>query len=244
MFTSRRDALRLMLAGAAGAAILPAFSSVALAEPRVSGITPMGTYPFQLPELGYAYDALEPHIDARTMEVHHLRHHGAFTNGLNAALENHPRLHGMPLEAMLRSIGSLPAEIQTQVRNMGGGYYNHALFWENMRPGGSTLPEGSLAYAIDQQFGSFDTFKQRFDALARGVFGSGWAWLVKDADGGVALLSTPNQDAPLMQGVTPILALDVWEHAYYLKYQNRRPEYITAFWNVVNWDVCSARFEA
>ncbi|AEB12154.1 superoxide dismutase [Marinithermus hydrothermalis] len=201
-------------------------------------------YPFKLPELGYAYDALEPHIDARTMEIHHTKHHQAYVNNLNAALEKHPYLHGAGLEALLRNLAALPEEIQTAVRNNGGGHANHSLFWEVIAPGGSREPTGALAQAIQETFGSFEAFKERFAKAAATRFGSGWAWLAVDAFGKLHVFSTANQDSPLMQGFTPILGLDVWEHAYYLKYQNRRPEYIQAFWNVVNWDVVAQKYEA
>lgn len=200
------------------------------------------SYPFQLPELGYPYDALEPHFDARTMEIHHQRHHGAYTTNLNKALEGHPRFHGFSVEQLLRGFHGLPAEIQEAVRNNGGGYHNHTLFWEILTPGGSSSPSGELAAALDAEFGSFEAFKEKFSAAAAGRFGSGWAWLAVDPFGKLQLFSTPNQDSPLMTGHSPILGLDVWEHAYYLKYQNRRPEYIQAFWNVVNWDKVAEKF--
>lgn len=199
-------------------------------------------YPFQLPELGYDYDALEPHIDARTMEIHHQKHHGGYTTKFNAALEGHPRFHGASAEHILRGFDGLPTEIQGAVRNNGGGYYNHALFWEIMTPGGPGEPTGELAEAIKETFSSFDIFKEQFSASAAGRFGSGWAWLIVDPFGGLKILSTANQDSPLMNGHSPILGLDVWEHAYYLNYQNRRPDYIQAFWNVVNWDKVAERF--
>ena len=201
-------------------------------------------YPFKLPDLGYAYDALEPHIDARTMEIHHTEHHQAYVNNLNAALEKHPYLHGASLETLLRNLAALPAEIQTAVRNNGGGHANHSLFWEVIAPGGSSEPTGALAQAIQEAFGSFEAFKEQFAKAAATRFGSGWAWLAVDAFGKLHVFSTANQDSPLMQGFTPILGLDVWEHAYYLKYQNRRPEYIQAFWNVVNWDVVAQKYAA
>ena len=200
------------------------------------------SYPFQLPELGYAYDALEPHIDARTMEIHHQKHHGAYTANLNAALEGHPGFHPVGAEQILRGFSGLPGGIQTAVRNNGGGYHNHALFWDILTPGGSSAPTGDLAGAIDKDFGSFEAFKQEFGAAAASRFGSGWAWLVIDPFGKLRVLSTANQDSPLMSGHTPVLGLDVWEHAYYLNYQNRRPDYVGAFWNVVNWDKVAERF--
>lgn len=201
-------------------------------------------FPFQLPELGYAHDALEPHIDARTMEIHHGKHHAGYTNNLNKALESHAGLHGRSVDELLRGIESLPAEIKTAVRNNGGGYHNHALFWDILTPGGADAPGGDLAAAIGAAFGSFDDFKAKFQAAAGGQFGSGWGWLGVDGAGSLVCFATANQDSPLMQGVTPILGVDVWEHAYYLHYQNRRPDYLTAIWNVVNWDKVGARYAA
>jgi len=199
-------------------------------------------YPFQLPELGYAHDALEPHIDARTMEIHHGKHHQGYTNNLNAALEGHADFHGYSAEQLLRGIHSLPAGIQGAVRNNGGGFHNHGLFWESMTPGGASAPGGDLASAIDGAFGSLDDFKAKFQAAAGSQFGSGWGWLCADARGSLACFATANQDSPLMDGFEPLLGVDVWEHAYYLNYQNRRPDYLGAFWNVVNWDVVAARY--
>ena len=200
-------------------------------------------YPFQLPDLGYAHDALEPHIDARTMQIHHGKHHQGYTNKLNAALEGHGGLHGRSAEALLADLGSLPDEIRTAVRNNGGGFVNHALFWEVMAPGGASSPGGDLGSAMDGAFGSFDAFKAEFKKAAGGRFGSGWAWLVVN-DGSLEVTSTPNQDTPISSGATPILGLDVWEHAYYLHYQNRRPDYVDAWWNVVNWDVVARKYAA
>ena len=201
-------------------------------------------YPFSLPELGYAHDALEPHIDTRTMEIHHGKHHNGYTTKLNGALEGHPDLHGKSAEELVGDLNALPEAIRGAVRNNGGGYLNHALFWKVMTPGGASAPEGALADAIAGAFGSFDEFKAAFAAAAGGRFGSGWAWLVVDGNGGVAVTSTPNQDTPLMDGQTPILGLDVWEHAYYLNYQNRRPDYVSAWWNVVNWTVVGELYGA
>lgn len=200
------------------------------------------SYPFQLPELGYDYDALEPEIDTRTMEIHHQKHHGAYTANFNKALEGHSEFHDVGAEHILRGFDGLPGEIQNAVRNHGGGFHNHSLFWDILTPGGSDAPTGDLAGAIEKDFGSFDNFKGEFAAAAGTRFGSGWAWLVMDASGKLQVLSTANQDSPLMSGLTPILGLDVWEHAYYLNYQNRRPEYVAAFWNVVNWDKVAERF--
>ncbi len=201
-------------------------------------------YPFQLPELGYDEAALEPHIDARTMGIHHGKHHQGYTSKLNAALEDHPDLHGYSADQLLLGIDAVPSAIRTAVRNNGGGYCNHALFWEVMTPGGAHAPSGDLAAAIDGAFGSFDDFKSAFASAAGGQFGSGWGWLAVGPFGGLHVMATPNQDSPLMTGFTPILGVDVWEHAYYLNYQNRRPDYLAAWWNVVNWDVVVDKFSA
>jgi len=193
-------------------------------------------YPFKLPELGYAYDALEPHIDARTMEIHYTKHHAAYTNNLNAALEKKTDLHGRSAEDLIKNLSSVPEDIRTAVRNNGGGFINHNLFWKIMTPGGSNTPTGQLAKDIDSTFGSFDALKEAVTKAAMTRFGSGWGWLVRDSGGKLQVVSTANQDSPLTDGQTPLLGVDVWEHAYYLKYQNRRPDYLTAWWNVVNWD--------
>ena len=197
---------------------------------------------FELPKLDYAYNALEPNIDALTMEIHHTKHHAAYTNNLNAALEGTPNA-GKSIEELLAGISKLSVAI----RNNGGGYYNHNLFWKVIGPNGGGKPSGDLLAAIEKNFGSFDAFKEEFAKAGATRFGSGWAWLVKQADGKLVITSTPNQDNPLMDIAdvkgTPILALDVWEHAYYLKYQNRRPDYISAFWNVVNWNEVAARLK-
>jgi len=202
------------------------------------------SYPFSLPDLGYPYDALEPHIDARTMEIHHGKHHAGYTNNLNKALEGHPDLHDKSAEDLLRELDRVPEAIRTAVRNNGGGYVNHTLFWDIMRPGGADRPSGDLSGALDAAFGSFDAFKEKLQSAAAGQFGSGWGWLVVEPGGGLRIVSTPNQDSPLSQGLTPILGVDVWEHAYYLKYQNRRPDYLTAWWNVVNWNAVEDRYTA
>ncbi len=191
---------------------------------------------FTLPPLPYPYDALEPYIDARTMEIHHTKHHQGYVNNLNKALEGYPELQNKSIEELLRGLNEIPEAIRTAVRNNGGGHANHSLFWTIMKPNGGGEPTGELAEAIKATFGSFDAFKEKFSAEAAGRFGSGWAWLVVDENGKLQVYSTPNQDSPYMQGHTPILGLDVWEHAYYLKYQNRRAEYIQNWWNVVNWD--------
>jgi len=191
---------------------------------------------YTLPSLPYAYDALEPHIDARTMEIHHTKHHAGYVNNLNAALEKHPKLQDVPLESLLRHLQSVPEDIRIAVRHNGGGHANHSLFWSVMSPNGGGVPTGDLARAIDEAFGSFDAFKERFSTAAATRFGSGWAWLALNAFGQLIVYSTANQDSPYMDGYIPLLGLDVWEHAYYLKYQNRRPEYIQNWWNVVNWE--------
>lgn len=199
-------------------------------------------YPFKLPELGYATDALEPHIDARTMEIHHGKHHAGYTSKLNAALEKHTAFHGYSAEQLLRGLHALPSDIRTAVRNNGGGFHNHALFWEILAPGGSSTPQGDLAAAIDDAFGSFDQMKSRLNDAAGSQFGSGWGWLSVSPFGALEVQSTANQDSPLIDGYTPILGVDVWEHAYYLNYQNRRPDYLSAIWNVINWDVVGRKY--
>jgi Fe-Mn family superoxide dismutase len=201
-------------------------------------------YPFQLPSLGYSHDALEPHVDARTMEIHHGKHHAAYTANLNAALTDHPELHGMSAEALVANLSALPQSIRTAVRNNGGGFVNHDFFWRLMAPGGADRPGGALAAAIDAAFGSFDGFREQFAAAAVGRFGSGWAWLAAGEDGALEVLSTANQDTPVMDGKVPVVGVDVWEHAYYLNYQNRRPDYVAAFWNVVNWSVAADNYAA
>jgi superoxide dismutase, Fe-Mn family len=191
--------------------------------------------PFTLPPLPYPTNALEPHIDAQTMEIHHGKHHAAYVNNLNAALEKAPELQGKSLDDLLTNLKAVPEGVRTAVRNNGGGHWNHSMFWQIMAPKGGGAPTGKLADAIKSSFGDFEKFKEQFNAAGATRFGSGWAWLVKDG-GKLAIVSTPNQDNPIMDGkAAPILGLDVWEHAYYLKYQNRRPDYMKAWWNVVNW---------
>ncbi len=187
-----------------------------------------------LPPLPYPSDALEPHIDKQTMEIHHGKHHAAYVNNLNAALEKHPDLQSKSVEELLKGIASVPEDIRTAVRNNGGGHLNHTMFWQIMGPQAGGAPTGAIADAITSSFGSFEAFKEQFAKAATGRFGSGWAWVI-DAGGKLAVESTPNQDAPIMEGKKAVFGLDVWEHAYYLKYQNRRPDYIGAWWNVVNW---------
>ncbi|GAA5236173.1 superoxide dismutase [Verticiella sediminum] len=198
---------------------------------------------YTLPELPYAYDALEPHVDARTMEIHHTKHHQTYINNLNAALEK-AGVPEQPIEALIANIDGLPEDIRGVVRNNGGGHANHSLFWLVMSPDGGGQPTGAVASAIDADLGGFDAFKDAFTKAATSRFGSGWAWLSVDPKGKLVVESTANQDSPLMTGNTPILGLDVWEHAYYLLYQNRRPEYIAAFYNVVNWPEVARRYEA
>ncbi|MEK5434058.1 MULTISPECIES: superoxide dismutase [Paenibacillus] len=198
---------------------------------------------FQLPALPYANNALEPHIDALTMEIHHDRHHNTYVTNLNAALEKAPELQSKSIEELLTDLNAVPESIRTAVRNNGGGHANHTLFWEVIGPNGGGAPTGALAAAIDSELGGFEKFKEDFAAAATTRFGSGWAWLVVK-DGKLAVTSTPNQDNPISEGATPILGLDVWEHAYYLNYQNKRPDYIKAFWNVVNWEEVGKRYES
>lgn len=198
---------------------------------------------YSLPELPYDYDALEPTVDAKTMEVHHTKHHQGYTNKLNNALEGH-QFADLEIEEILRRINELPQEKRQAVINNGGGYANHNLFWKILSPSGSGKPDGDLASDIESTFGSFDEFKEKFSNAAATRFGSGWAWLSVDSSGNLKVHSTANQDSPYMEGLTPILGLDVWEHAYYLNYQNRRPDYISAFWDVVNWDQVSENYKA
>ena len=198
---------------------------------------------FTLPPLPYDFSALEPHIDTMTMQIHHGKHHQAYVTNLNAALEGHPSLQNATIEEILSNINDVPESIRQTVINNGGGHHNHTLFWNIMGPNGGGEPTGALARAINDTFGSFAEFKTKIKDAGIKRFGSGWAWLVKDKDGKLHIYSTPNQDSPLMQGHIPILGVDVWEHAYYLKYQNRRPDYIDAWWNTVNWEAVAARFE-
>ncbi len=198
---------------------------------------------YELPELPYAYDALEPHIDKETMNIHHTKHHNTYVTNVNNALEGNDQLLSLSVEDLVADLDSVPENVRTAVRNNGGGHANHSLFWSILSPNGGGEPSGELATAINNKFGSYDGFKDTFAKAATTRFGSGWAWLVVSG-GELEVTSTPNQDSPLMEGKTPILGLDVWEHAYYLNYQNRRPDYITSFWNVVNWDEVTKRFNA
>ena len=196
----------------------------------------------ELPDLPYGYDALEPHIDAETMRIHHTKHHQGYVNNLNAALEKHPELGEKTVEQLLSDLDSVPQDIRTAVRNNGGGHANHSLFWPCMAPGAGGAPSGELAAALDSAFGSFDAFRESFAKAAATRFGSGWAWLCAGGGGELLITSTANQDNPVSEGLRPILGLDVWEHAYYLNYQNRRPDYVKAWWNVVNWERVGANF--
>jgi Fe-Mn family superoxide dismutase len=202
-----------------------------------------------LPSLDFATDALEPHIDAQTMEIHHGKHHQTYVAGLNAALEGNDTLAALNVDDLIQDLSSIPEGIRGAVRNHGGGHSNHSFFWKAISPSGGGLPSGELGSAIDSTFGNFDALKEAFTKAALTRFGSGWAWLVKQSDGTLAVTSTPNQDSPLMEGIadltgTPVIGLDVWEHAYYLNYQNRRPDYVSGFWNVVDWNQASQNFSA
>jgi Fe-Mn family superoxide dismutase len=198
--------------------------------------------PFELPALPYDYTALEPYIDEQTMHLHHDKHHQAYVTNLNNALQGQDAFANLPIEDLVRRINEVPESVRTAVRNNGGGHVNHTMFWEIMTPGGAKEPTGDLASAINQTFGSFDAFKTQFNDAGTKRFGSGWAWLVVAQGGALQVLSTANQDSPLMDGQYPVMGNDVWEHAYYLKYQNRRPEYLAAWWNVVNWDEVAKRY--
>jgi Fe-Mn family superoxide dismutase len=197
---------------------------------------------FVVPPLSYAFDALEPHIDAKTMEIHHDKHHGTYVTNANAAIEKHPELASKSVEDLLWGINEVPEDIRTAIRNNAGGHSNHSIFWTIMGPGGGGNPNGRIADGIKSTFGSYDTFKEQLQKAGLGQFGSGWAWLLVDKGGKLSIKSYPNQDSPYMEGLTPILGVDVWEHAYYLKYQNKRADYITAWFNTINWEAVNARF--
>jgi Fe-Mn family superoxide dismutase len=199
---------------------------------------------FQVPALAYAFNALEPHIDAQTMEIHHDKHHAAYVNNANAALEKHPELAAKTVEDLLWGIDTVPEDIRTVIRNNAGGHSNHSIFWTIMGPGGGGNPPGRLGDTIKTTFGSYDSFKEQLQKAAVGQFGSGWAWLVVDKNGKMSIKAYPNQDSPYMEGLTPILGVDVWEHAYYLKYQNKRADYIAAWFNTLNWKAIEARFSS
>ena len=231
---NRRESLRL-IAGFALAATTPLPMRPAFAEAAAG--------PFKLPPLGYAFDALEPHIDAQTMMIHHDRHHAAYVNNCNDLVSKWPELATAPIEKTLADLSVVPLPVRMAVQNNLGGHWNHSFFWELMAPGGAKEPDGDLKSAIDGAFGSFDTLKDKINAAGGARFGSGWAWLVVDKAKKLDIVSTPNQDTPLALGARPILGVDVWEHAYYLKYQNRRPDYLKAWWNTVNWHTAAANFK-
>jgi Fe-Mn family superoxide dismutase len=254
---TRRQAIKTTALASAAFATLPGavaqttttLPGAVAQEPNGLGqplITIAGSGPFTLPPLPYAYDALEPHIDARTMEIHHDKHHAAYVANLNKAVADWPEIPDLSKKSvgvLLQNLNSVPEKIRTAVRNNGGGHFNHSLFWQMMKPAGGGEPSGELDKAIDSGFGSFATFKDNFTRAALGQFGSGWAWLVLDGRQ-LKIESTPNQDTPLSSGRTPLLGLDVWEHAYYLKYQNKRADYIAAWWNIVNWNFAADEFHA
>ncbi|QFS47939.1 Fe-Mn family superoxide dismutase [Nostoc sphaeroides] len=210
----------------------------------IANTTPNKPGTIQLPPLPYAYEALEPHIDAKTMQFHHDKHHATYVKNLNAALAKHPELKGKSVEELLRKLDSVPQDIRNTVRNNGGGHVNHSMFWQIMKPKGGGEPTGNIASAINQNFGSFAAFKKQFNEAGAGRFGSGWVWLVRNKGGKLEVTTTANQDTPLSAGKYPILGNDVWEHAYYLNYQNRRADYLEAWWNVINWDEINKRFAA
>lgn len=243
---TRRDALRLIALGSAAALVAPSLSCAPTVEKqsRNTLLPPAGEAGYGLPELPYAYDALVPSIDEMTMTLHHTKHHQAYVNGLNAALEKYPELYKQPLEELLHDLEAVPEDIRTAVRNHGGGHFNHSLFWHMMSPDGGNDPAGVLADAMFRDFGSLGSFKDAFNVAAMGVFGSGWAWLASDSTGTLSVMTTPNQDTPLAVGLSPVLGIDVWEHAYYLEYQNRRVEYVSAFWDVVNWSRCADLYQS
>jgi superoxide dismutase, Fe-Mn family len=236
---TRRQALKTTALATAAATIVPA----AIAQSKVGSQpgVPLATGPFTLPPLPYAFDALEPHIDAKTMEIHHDRHHKAYVDNLNKAVADFPDVGKKSVEDLVKDLNSVPEKIRTAVRNNGGGHYNHSLFWQMMSKSGGGEPKGELAKAIDTSFGSFSAFKENFGKAGLGQFGSGWAWLVV-SQGKLAIEPSANQDNPLSSGKQPLLGVDVWEHAYYLKYQNKRADYIAAWWNVVNWDFVADRY--
>jgi len=237
---TRRNLLRQLGLGLAALTARPLNRVMAAAGESLD----YGPEGFRLPPLPYAYDALEPHLDARTMEIHYTKHHQAYVNSLNAALKDFPDLLGQPIEQLLKELDTLPEKVRTAVRNFGGGHYNHTLYWNCMKPNGGGEPSGPLAKAIKKKFGKFADFKEQFSGAAIKQFGSGWAWLVKNRNGSVSIVPTANQDNPISHGQYPLLTVDVWEHAYYLKYQNRRSEFVAAWWNVVDWDAVAARFES
>ena len=235
---TRRQALRITSLSVAACAAGGARIAVAQGN---AGSNSAATGPFALPALPYPVDALEPHIDAQTMQIHHDKHHGTYVTNLNKAVADAPDLKGKPVEDLLKDLNAVPEKVRTAVRNSGGGHLNHSLFWQMMKKGGGGEPSGDLAKAIDKAFGSYSGFKDKLTEAATKVFGSGWAWLVMDGKD-LKIQSTPNQDSPISQGAKPLLGIDVWEHAYYLKYQNKRPDYIKAWFNVINWDFVADRY--
>jgi len=243
----RRHAMKTLALGAAALPLLhrDAFAlDAAAAAPAATpaAAPPAPTGPFSLPPLGYAFDALEPNLDAQTMQLHHDKHHAAYVNNLNKAVAGRKEVEGWSAEQLVRDLARVPEDIRPAVRNHAGGHVNHTLFWTSLKRDGAKRPAGELAAAIDQAFGSFDALRTKLDAAAAGVFGSGWAWLAADAKGALQVVPSPNQDSPLTQGLVPLLGLDVWEHAYYLKFQNRRPDYLAALREVIDWDAVSARY--
>lgn len=242
MTINRRHFL-LLLGATTGAAACGSFPSDAGAVKSDSDKQTQSREPFTLPPLRYDYKALEPHIDAATMQFHHDKHHAAYVKNLNEAVSKYPQLKNKTAEQLIQNLNSVPQDIRKTVRNNGGGHINHTMFWEIMGPNGGGAPTGAIAAAITQSFGSFDNFKKEFNDAGTKRFGSGWAWLVRTKDGKLQVTSTANQDSPLMEGSYPIMGNDVWEHAYYLKYQNKRADYLTAWWNVVNWTEVNKRFE-
>lgn len=242
LFTRREAIKTLAVAGIAAGTVSQLVHTAAADTPPPPPPPAAPTGPFSLPALPYDYDALEPHIDAETMHLHHDKHHATYVKNLNDAIAKHPELASKSIEDLLTSLDQLPEDIRKAVRNNGGGHYNHSLFWQLLSKTGGGAPSGDLGDAIAKEFGTFAAFQELFGKAALGQFGSGWAWLTVDGAGKLAVEGTPNQDTPLASGRIPLLGLDVWEHAYYLKYRNKRVDYVTAFWNVVNWDTAASRF--
>ena len=235
-----------LLLGSSRSSIASVTTSLAGQTPTISAAAPNTQAPsgeFVLPPLAYDYDVLEPYIDQQTMMLHHDKHHASYVENLNAAIADYPELQGQSVEALLQNLETIPEDIRTTVRNNGGGHANHTLFWETMTPGGQSVPTGAIASAIDAQFGDFATFQEAFNTAGKKQFGSGWVWLVLNPASELEVISTANQDSPISAGSQPILGNDVWEHAYYLSYQNKRGDYLEAWWNTVNWDVVNARYE-
>ncbi|NJL21841.1 MAG: superoxide dismutase [Leptolyngbyaceae cyanobacterium SM1_3_5] len=216
----------------------------AIAQPLPATVSGLSASPAELLPLPYAYDALEPYIDAETMRLHHDMHHASYVTKLNEAVQKHSELQGQTVEALLSNLDALPEDVRTAIRNNGGGHLNHTMFWQIMKPDGGGEPMGAIATVINENFGGFEAFKQTFNQAGADRFGSGWVWLVRNAQGGFEIISTPNQDSPVMVGTYPIMGNDVWEHAYYLAYRNRRPEYLSSWWNVVNWEEINRRLAA